>query len=520
MNNWLKNIFSRSPPTIPISSNDIWNIFPRPMSSAGVAVTRETALSLPALWKGINLISNKIANTSCRIYERGPNNSRIRDENHPAYQLLRGFANPIQSHFEFMRCLVTNAIISGNGYAVIDRDYDATPTSLWILDPEQTQPYVTYDGYKPALYYQSVVNGQTFTFQNEDIIHIKGPTSPCGLVGYRLIDILRENLGLNIATQRYGAHYFKNNGSVTNVITVPKMFTNKEQLETFRAGIEEKHVGLDNAFRFMVLQNEATFEHVTIDNESAQFIESRQMTLTDMANALGLTASKLNGTVATSYSSLEVENLSQLGDLYSPWLTNVQQQFSKLLREDELKTHYVEFDLNDLVTLDETTRVTNAISKLNNGLESWEEIRAGFNLPTVQDDSQQWRLPANIIIQGEEPPVAPQGQQPNDAQNVVEDSPQELPEETQEDDTTSRNLQNLLTATVERLLTRMKKDYGRPIEEHRSVIEKALPGFSTVWLDQLEAELANVLPEQKQSVIKRLNTRQIMEDIMGRDANI
>jgi HK97 family phage portal protein len=515
MSNWFKNIFSRSSPTIPITSNEVWSLFPRNTSSAGVRVDHHSCMGIPALWKGINLISNKVAGAACRIYTRGPNNSRIRDENHPAYKLLRGFSNPIQSHFELFRCLVSNSIVAGNGYLAIERDGDATPIALWLLDPEQTTPYVTYDGYKPAIYYETVVNGQKFTLQADDCIHVKGPTSPCSLVGYRLTEIMRENLGLNIAVQKMGAIAFKNNMAVTNVIQLPSLFQNKEQLETFRDGLTEKHVGIDQGFKVMLLQNGATFQHVSLNMEESQFIESRNLTLVDCANILGLTASKLNGQVATSYSSLEVENLALLGDCYSPWMINIQLQLSKLLREDEKETKYVEYDLNDLITLDQTTRTSNAISMYNNNLMSWEETRAEWNLPTVKDEEQTWCRPANIIVEGEEPLPAPGVTGQNTVNSEVEASPQQLPTDTEADDTTSRSLNKLLFASVDRLITRMKKDTNLDLDKHRDVIKRSLPGFSTLWLDELAEELKSILPEQRPKVINNLSTLEIVRKIQG-----
>lgn len=508
---WLNTLINRNYDlTNAAYTNQLLGLFGNTKSKAGVSVTPYTALSLPALYKGVDLISSTIGRTSCRLFERLPNNSRELAKEHDFYNPVRRRPNQLVNSFNFFKSLVHDAIIAGNGYAYIDRNN----FKLVNISADFVTPYVT-EGLSPEIVYKvQFQNAKEFYLMPDEVLHIKSVSGGNALVGYRLVDVLKEAIGLGIATQQYGAVYFKNNGSVSNVIELPNGLKDEEAIRKFRAGFDEQHAGIDNSFKTVLLQNGAKLNRVQINNNEAQFIESRQASLVDVANCLGLPAHKLNSQISTSYSSIEAENLALLSDCYLKWFINIAQELdNKLLTEKEkyLDSHYFEFDVSELQKGDTNSETTTAINKLNNGLWSWEETRSYFNLTTDKDDSQEWRQPSNIVIVGETPPEPPPVSLPNPG-SETQTEPENEGEQGQ--DTTER-FKPILKAELERLLTRLGKS-NQSLAEHELIFNRALPNceeFVARFFASIKYEYENILPEQREKMINNLDSEKLFGDL-------
>ena len=485
-------------------------------SSAGVSVNSTSVFGIPAFYKGVNLISNTVARIPLHVYKKVGENSRERHEKHPAYDLLTRQANPLQSAFQFKKSLIANAIWSGNGYAWIERDYDASPLALWILDPSSVAPVISYEGLKPYLFYSVAVAGKRYEIEASDIIHLKGLGTHAGLVGMSIIDVLKESLGLAIATNKYGATYFKNNGHLSLAVFYPRKLT-EEQVLAHRAGFEGMHAGIDNAFKTAIFQDGATAQPWPLSNDEAQFIESRQFSIVDVANVLGLPAHKLNSAVNTSYASIEAENLALLSDCYDPLFIELEQECNKLLTEVELKTKrvYVEFMRDALTRADAKTEADNLINQLNNGVISWQELRAIRNLSTeLPEGMANWRMTVQATpAQAIEDPISTPDPTPEPQTNPANDPPSEPAQDAPPQEQRSRPI---IRATVERLIERLKKDKDVYLPKHREVFAKALPNCERAlnsFFDSLQQELDAVLPEQRINVIERLDSIHLEEAV-------
>jgi hypothetical protein len=236
--------------------------------------------------------------------------------------------------------------------------------------------------------------------------------------------------------------------------------------------------------------------------ESSQMIESQKHDLVRVANLLGLPPSKLGADVNTSYASLEWESKSLLSDCLDPHLVLWEQECErKLLTNWEYDTNsrYIEHDRNALLSIDAKTEKELLITQLNNGLLSWEECRQKMNLSIEKDESMEWRRPANIVIDGEAPPQAPQ------SPVVPPEAPtQETPPEE------AQTAQQLTEGILQRAVARWKKS-PKPLAQHKDILIEQLAAYPNAedWVDnlmmRLDEELSAVLPEQRDSVLDRIN---------------
>lgn len=369
-------------PSFNLSDPDAWDaLLAGSESKTGVRINRDSALSYSPWWRAVNLIATDVAKLPCHIYRReGTGKERATD--HPSYFLVRRKPNAFQTAFQFRRQLTGHAISTGNGYAYIFREGDASIREMLPLDPDRTVP-VREDG---RLLYITELDGNQFKLLPENVLHVKG-FSFDGLVGYNVIDKAKEDLGLGIGGRRYAAIYFKNSARAPVVLETPNKVS-EETIKNLRSSWERMHQGLENAHRTAVLQQGMTAKIMSFSAADSQLIESRQFTVKDVANFTGVPPHKLGDDAKVSYKSLEQENQSYLIEALDSWLcTWEEEQWDKCLMEKEKRgdSHIIEFLRAAIVRADLVTRGN--YYRLALGGAPWmlrNEVRSAENLNPVE----------------------------------------------------------------------------------------------------------------------------------------
>ena len=445
-------------------------------------------------------------------------------EDHPAFKFIN-YPNPYVHRFDWLRTTIAHALQHGNGYTWIKRNAAFEPETAILLDPEQTVVIRT----QGQLYYLSRATssvimieplmelGKLLLLQPWEVCHIRGLSND-GMVGWSVLNELRDALGLGLALQQFGSRYFKNNGVVSNVIELPGYFKDKEELEHFLKGIDEKHGGIDNAFKWMVLQGGAKATRMQISNDEAQFILSREFDLTTMANVLGLPKHKLGASGAQSYNSLEQSNREFLADM-EPWLVAIEAEFNlKLLTEVQKSrdSHYFEFKREALERGDMKAETDVIVAQITNGMLSLNQALALKNLPSIGEAGDLHRMPTNLgfVETLAETALNPPGPEPE----AIEITDQPLAQEDSDDNETQDDrLARQLEADTARLLTRLdkaltsaaKQTSFNPRDElakHEALIREALPGVEPktidTWLENMIRELEATTRDKVSIVVK------------------
>ncbi len=372
-------------------------------STAGVDVNRRTVLGYPAAWRAMTLISGDVAKTPLYLYKRTGEQGKERDKHHPAYPLLRRKSNPELKAFDFKRVLTHHALMLGNGYAFIEHNNAGVPIALWPLNPEVTYPVreVNRDGGDAQLWYVTRVANEEHRIVADDILHIKGMGFD-GMRGYSVIQVAMEALGLGLAAQKFGSIYFANGSRSDGILMYPGKLDQKGS-EALRTSWQKMHQGLDNAHKTAVLEGGMKYEQLTITNEEAQFLETRNFEIRQVANLFGVPPHKLGDNSKSSYNSLEQENRAYVDQSLDHWFVAWEEEcFDKLLSTKEKRddSHVIEFLRAIMLRADTKTESEVRRREVNEGLISLNEGRSQMNRPPVPG-GDKLRIPKNIGILGE-----------------------------------------------------------------------------------------------------------------------
>jgi len=540
---WIKSAFKRGleNPAVPLNSPAASAYLGAPRSASGAAVNKTTVLGLPAVKRGVELVSNKIGRLPLNVYKRTKKGAREIDGEHHADWLLNYCPSNLYTPVVFRSVMQSHVMLHGNAYAWIMRNDLGKPEELIILNPDFVGVALTNG---QLLYYYKSGTYETKILP-ENILHIKGVcVDGIGIWGASIIDLLRETFGLGIALNRHAAVYFRNNGSPGPQWIKFSGKKTKEQLKEVRDNFNNVHIGLDNANKIGFLTDGADLVTGQVNNEQAQFLESRQFNLIEIANVLGVPPYKLGAEINTSYKSLEAESRDFVSDSVDYWLVSWEQECSKkLLRqtEQERNNRFIAFDRRSLYQTDTQTLSDTQLAELNGGLKTLNELRDESNLPPLED-GDRLRMPTNVTFadlvddiandpdtnEPDSPDENAAGVNPGTKEPVSDEAtPNESPDP--ENSTPSR-YRELVANVLQRQFRRWEKaleaaqrkpayDPAVALEEHRQVALEALPTVSQAGvgklLEQVAEEARAVLPEQLPEIFKRLNAQHIAERLIN-----
>lgn len=393
MINWLKRMLKPTEQrTITTASTDGWQDIISPATAAGVRVTTHTALGVPAVLRAVTLLAGAVASLPLKVY-RKTDDGRIPATGHPLDRLLQRAPNSLMTPFTFKELIMNCLLLNGNFYAYIERDQASRPAALWPIDPNRVM--VEQDDKTGAITYRVSTNQGQQILTPANMLYVLGLTLD-GIRGVSPVTLARESIGGAIAELKHGQSFFKNGAAVGGVLQHPGHL-GPEAAQTLRESWRDKYSGPDNAGKVAILEEGMEFKAVALSNKDSQWLESRQVTVLDIARIFGVPPALLGHLEKASYSSQEAQNLEFLTHSLRPWLTRIEQAIERSLLVDG--NIYVEFTTGDLLRTDLKTRYDAYRTALSAGWMSVNEVRRLENLPAVSGGDNLYR-PLNMEKMG------------------------------------------------------------------------------------------------------------------------
>jgi HK97 family phage portal protein len=366
---------TRPPEQRGIAGEELW--WPAP-GSAGVVVTEDTALRLPALLAAITGLAQDVATLPRNVYQRQDDGGRRGAPEHAAEPLLTLSPDGETTPIAWWAALMGHALQRGNGYAEVQRRGNGKPVALHLLDPKTTRP----ERIAGALRY-TLVNGRSLP--PEDVLHVAGFGSD-GLSGYNFIRMTNDGIGVGLASQSYAADYFANGAEPGCIIEMPQKMTDGAVRNTLE-GWSMRHQGIGGRHRIGVLHSGAKWQSTSVDPEKSQLVETRKFQANDVTRPWRMPPHKYGDFSQAHLANIEASNLDYLQTALMWWLETIEQQCNlKLISRAEWTAgYYVEHNVNALLRGDITSRF-NAYGKgLNDGWLNRDEVRKRENLNPIGD---------------------------------------------------------------------------------------------------------------------------------------
>lgn len=391
---WIARIRADARAGTPGPADDFWYQPVGYPSEAGVAVSRTTALTLSAVWRGLDKISRDIGMSPCQLYEYvGTDGAKQRARGNPLYTILRWRPNAWMTAMQFWGLAIVHALLRGNFFAYIGQER-YFGDSLVPLDPDRMTMTLT-DREAPRYAYR-FHNGITETLSPDRVFHLTGLTLD-GQSGISFIEYGARSLGIVLATDTFRARFF-GGGVTAAVAAIHPGVLGPEGQKNLRQSIQAFGSGLRNAHDVLILEEGMKVEPIGIKPEDAQMIEATQAGIPEVARWLGLDPHWLMDNSGRTNATAEQDAIDHVVNCLQPWAVALEQTIQRDLVLNESR-FFAEFLLDGRMRGDLAGRAAYYQSGINAGWLWPNEARRldNMNPDPVLDDLHRKRLEAGTV---------------------------------------------------------------------------------------------------------------------------
>lgn len=426
------------------------------MASSGMFVSPETATQLAAVFRAVNLISGHIAMLPLRINKAG---TYERIEKHWLYKLFKN-PNPWQNGFEWRRLIMGHLLLRGTAYNRIIDNAKGEVEALIPLHPDHVKIELL-DGGNDFRYRYTDDSGQEQILVRGEVWKLMG-YSANGYTGLSVIECARESLSLGLSAQAYGNRFFGNDARpASGWVEYPGQFANKEARKSFREQMQEAQSD-KNRGKIMVLDRGMSYHEVGLNNQDAQFLETRKFQISEIARWFGLPPHKLGDLDRATFSNIEQQAQEYVTDSLLIWAETIEAGIENtLLFDDEGLDPELSFD--QLLRGDSQTRYANYQSGINAGWLVRNQARAAEHMEPIPGLDEPLR-PLNMAEESEaEAQETTGGEQENNDQT---------------DQSSAQRFQSLIESNARRLSRRIEKAGGVAMKDATLVAESMAVSYA------------------------------------------
>lgn len=374
---------------------------------SGVSVTPESCMESPTVRAIVTNISYRIAVSPVRVMQKNNSEGRERKEllpNHPVARLLSR-PNKWQSRSNYWMDSVSSVLRHG-GYVALKGQGKTGPIRRLVPfmhgNVEIEQDPKTYD-----VTFKVHMEGGGFETFNSDQVHYVRLGARDFVRGDSPINDVKEAIALEIAAERYGASFFGNGAMPLIYFKLMEGFkgfrTEKEE-EDFINSFQDKFSG-SKRFRAMLLPKGMDLGDVNVENDKAQFIETRKLARNIIAGAFGVPPHIAGDLERATFNNVEQQDSDFVINAVMPIAKVFEDAMERDLLTDQDRRNgiIIRFNLDAMHRADFKTRQEALWQQRQAGVISANDWRERENMnPISEDDGGEdyWRA-GNMEIAGQ-----------------------------------------------------------------------------------------------------------------------
>lgn len=359
-----------------------------PARDAAAPVNLQTALSLSGVYRAIQILSTTAGQLELSAYRRGV-------ELAPAPALVER-PDVDRPRRPFIKRTVVGLAGTGNAFWRVFRSPDGRPSTMRVLDP--LTMYVGrdrfgrryFDYHDPWTAKSERLSPVRDRGRSGDVLHLRLLEVPGMELGLGPIQACRLSIGGALDLTRYADDWFGGSGIPSGVLSTTTQL-NADDADRYRDRWN-KSIGEHG---LAVLGSGLKYAPIMLKPADAQFLESRQFSITDQARMFGIPATYLlaevNGSAMT-YQNMEQADIALMKYAAMDYLNVIEDALSELLPNGQT----ARFKLFGGLRSDNLTRAQINQIYLQAGVKSPEQVAREEGLPEPPAlPAHSERTPAN-----------------------------------------------------------------------------------------------------------------------------
>ena len=380
-------------PNVPLTSVALAEWLAGGKTDAGVSVNERKVYGLPAYYRAVSVLAGMFAGLPLHVYRNGTR-ERVR-----ARTVLDN-PNPIQTPFEFWQTMYANAISWGNGFGRKVRNGADVVTEVWPLHPSRVRVELVEgrDGIPTKLFLVQTKAGES-RLTGWEIMHLPY-LSIDGVSGIRPLEAFRTSLGIGLAAEQTAARFYGSGARLSGILSSKQKLT-EESAERLKTRWKQRMAGPDNAGDIAVLDNDTTFQPLSIPPQDAELLSSRRWTVSEVARMVGLPPHLLADVEkSTSWGTgIEQQNIGLVIYTAKPWLQMGEQRVTRELLPGGWTSGswFAEYALEGLLRGDSQARAAFYAQMIQWGVLSRNEVRILENREPAEG-LDEFLTPSNMVL--------------------------------------------------------------------------------------------------------------------------
>lgn len=376
-------------------------------SDAGIPVNQETALNFSSVYRAVTVIGWGLSMCTIGLYQKR-NGNRAKVEDHPGLWVVKNRAKPWQSAFSFRSMMDITALLWGNSYARIIRDFRFRPTQLVFYHPTRVK-IRDIDG-EPHYYFNDPSKGEPIVEPWTNVLHFHEPVVN-GYYGLSPITAARNTIGLGMAAEKLQSTAFKQGAFLSGSLTLPPGETlgdtiedAENQIAIYRKSFNSVYGGDKGYGGIAILEDGMKIEALSMPLKDAELLLTRKFQNLEVARWYGLPPHKLMDMDGAKFNNIEHLAIEYVQDAIAPRAMQREQELTlKLTTSAELASgHYFKINTDSLIRADIKARYeaySIALGSKSPGWSSVQEVRA-LEDKDMADTSDLW-VPQNMKPQNQ-----------------------------------------------------------------------------------------------------------------------
>lgn len=343
-------------------------------SLAGVSVSEQTVLGIPAVWRAVSLIAGSLASLPLQTIVTAADGTKQRV---PSFLDDPGRLVGLTA-YQWKETVLNHLLIHGNAFLVHIYGGAGQLLALQPVHPSAVGVDVNKQGVKT--YRVSLAAGGTRDYTDATLTHILAQSTD-GIRGYSPLQLAKNTFGTAIAADRSAARLF-GSGALMSAIVTPEDTLTPEQAIEVKGILDRRMAGEANAGEIAVINRKLKVTPWSLSAEDAQWIQARSFQIEEIARWFGVPPHLVAQTEKqTSWGTgVESQNRGLSKFVLEGWSTRIEERLSWLLPSDRR----VEFLYSAFIQPDPETEIRLLLDQIKGGLLTVNEARKIRNLPPIE----------------------------------------------------------------------------------------------------------------------------------------
>lgn len=336
-------------------------------SDAGVAVNERSALGVSAVYRSVRLIADTIGALPLKTYRD------VGGKREQVPSLLDNPGGDFVTPYTWKQTVAAYGAL--HGAAPLLHAYNGAGSLAALIPLHPSHVGVEWDKEAQQRRFTVTIDGQERLYGPEDLTYVIFFTLD-GIRGVGPLGLSRNVIGTAIAGDTAAARMFQNGLLIGGLVT-PKEDMTEQQANDALVGLRAKMTGTRTAGDLVMINAALQVQPWTMTAEDAQFIESRQYGVEEIARIFGVPKELLSAAGATSWGSGIQELVRGFGRFTLPaYTTPIEEALSGLLSNPR----FAEFEMAGLLQGTPAEEIDLLIRQMEAGILTRDEVRAIRNL--------------------------------------------------------------------------------------------------------------------------------------------